>query len=88
MDVQNIFATIIAGEHLAVLRRLAARNAITAKRDYFTVIQTCTSSQVALFKGKKAIFESLIKDSCTVKSGQLRVCAESVTLSIRKKTEH
>ena len=75
------------GEHLAVLRRLAARKAITTKRDHFTVQQICTPSQVALFKAHKTIFEGLIKDSCSVKSGRLSVCAESVTLCMRKKPE-
>ena len=79
----NLFSA--GGEHLTILRRLAARAAKTTKRDHFTVQQVCTAPQVALFKEHKAVFEGLIKDSCTVKDGNLVVFAESVTLSVRKK---
>ena len=75
----------VGGEQLAVLRRLAAGKARVTSRDHFVVQQTCTDSIMQLFKDKKAIFEGLIKDSCSIRDGDLSVRAESVILTVRKK---
>ena len=77
--------SVAGGEHLTVLRRLAAQKALSTKRDYFSIRQTCTPAQVAVFKDHKASFETLIKEACTVKKAHLSVYAESATLRIRKK---
>ena len=81
----NKVSVFIGAEHLAILRRLAAHAARTTKRDHFCVKQTCTAPQASLFKDHKLPFESLLKDSCSIKEGRLSVSAESATITIRKK---
>ena len=73
------------GEHLAILRRLTAERARSSQREYFTIRHTCTADVQLVFREQKSVFETLLKDSCRLRDGELRVEPETVQVKIRKR---